>query len=109
MDIRGPDWPSNAPCCLDLLRRYLRPFLGLLIGLDSRHHPLIAGCRGDNLFMAVGGGGCSICDLPSFWRSSRVINLHHRISRHHGNRNDLVEACSGEQILKLDRRERVIL
>src|SRR6516225_2328115 len=36
MDIRGPDRPSNAPCCLDLLRRHLRLFLGLRIGLDSR-------------------------------------------------------------------------
>ena len=27
---------SNAPCCLDLLRRHLRLFLGLRIGLDSR-------------------------------------------------------------------------
>ena len=108
MDIRGPDRAGNAPCCLDLLRRYLRLFLGLRIGLDSRPHPRIAGCRGDDLFMAVSSGSGSICDLPSFWRSSRVIDLHRRIRRHHRNRNDLVVACSGQQALKLDRRKRVI-
>jgi hypothetical protein len=108
MDIRGPDRPSNAPCCLDLLRRQLRLCLGLRIGLDSRPHPRIAGCRGDDLFMAVGSGSGSICDLPSFWHSSGVINLHHRIRWHHRNRNDLVVACSEEQVLKLDHRERVI-
>jgi hypothetical protein len=108
MDIRGPDRPSNAPCCLDLLRRHLRLFLGLRIGLDSRSHPRIAGCRGDDLFMAVGSGSVSICDLPSFRRSSRVIDLHRRISRHHRDRNDLVVACREQQALRLDRRERVI-
>ena len=40
MDIRGPDRASNAPCCLDLLRRHLRLFLGHRIGLDSR--PILA-------------------------------------------------------------------
>jgi hypothetical protein len=60
MDIRGPERPSNAPCCLDLLRRHLRLFLGLRIGLDSRSHPRIAGCRGDDLFMAVGSDSGSI-------------------------------------------------
>ena len=100
MDIRGLDRTSNAPCCLDLLRRHLRLFLGLRIGLDSRPHPRIAGCRGDDLFMAVGSGSGSICDLPSFRRSSRVIDLHRRIRRHHRNRNDLVVACSEEQVLK---------
>jgi hypothetical protein len=104
MDIRGPDRPSNAPCCLDLLRRYLRLFVGLRIGLDSRPHPRIAGCGGDDLFMAVGSGSGCICDLPSFWPSSGVIDLHRRISWHHRNRNDLVVACSEEQVLKLDRR-----
>ena len=108
MDIRGPDRPSNAPRCLDLLRRHLWLFLGLRIGLDSRPHPRIAGCRGDDLFMAVGSGSGSICDLPSFWRSSRVIDLHRRIRWYHRNRNDLVVACSGQQALKLDRRKRVI-
>ena len=66
MDICGPDWASNAPRCLDLLRRHLRLFLGLRIGLDSRRHPRVAGGRGDDLFMAVGSGSGSICDLPSF-------------------------------------------
>src|SRR6516225_8957379 len=47
MDIRGPDRASNAPCCLDLLRGHLRLFPRLRIGLDSRPHPRIAGCRGD--------------------------------------------------------------
>jgi len=108
MDIRGPDRASNPPCCLDLLRCHLRLFLGLRIGLDSRPHPRIAGCRGDDLFMAVGSGSGSICDLPSFWRSSRVIDLHRRIRWYHRNRNDLVVACSGQQALKLDRRKRVI-
>ena len=60
MDIRGPDRPSNAPCCLDLLRRHLRLFLGLRIGLDSRPNPRIVGCRGDDLFMAVGSDSGSI-------------------------------------------------
>ena len=100
MDIRGLDWTSNVPCCLDLLRRHLWFFLGLLIGLDSRPHPRIAGCRGDDLFMAVGSGSGSICDLSSFRRSSRVIDLHRRIRRHHRNRNDLVVACSEQQVLK---------
>jgi hypothetical protein len=49
-----------------------------------------------------------ICDLPSFWRSSGVIDLHRRIRRYHRNRNDLVVARSEQQALKLDRRERVI-
>ena len=106
MDIRGLYRTSNALCCLDLLCRHLRLFLGLRIGLDSRPHPRIAGCRGDDLFMAVGSGSGSICDLPSFWRSSGVIDLHRRIRRHHRNRNDLVVACSEQQALKLDRRER---
>ena len=53
MDIRGPDRASNAPCCLDLLRGHLRLSIGVLFGLDSRPHPRIAGCRGDDLFMAV--------------------------------------------------------
>jgi hypothetical protein len=35
-------------------------FLGLRIGLDSRSHPRIAGCRGDDLFMAVGSDSGSI-------------------------------------------------
>ena len=108
MDIRGPDRASNPPCCLDLLRCHLRLFLGLRIGLDSGPHPRIAGCGGDDLFMAVGSDSGSICDLPSFWRSSRVIDLHRRIRWYHRNRNDLVVACSGQQALKLDRRKRVI-
>ena len=102
MDIRGPDRASNAPCCLDLLRGHLRLSIGVLFGLDSRPHPRIAGCRGDDLFMAIGSGSGSICDLPSFWRSSGVIDLHRRISWHHRNRNDLVVACGEEQVLKLD-------
>src|SRR5262249_14297517 len=57
-------------------------------------------CRGDDLFMAAGSGSGSICDLPSFRRSSRVIDLHRRIRRHHRNRNDLVVACSEQQVLK---------
>jgi len=93
---------------LDLLRRHLRLFLGLRIGLDSRSHPRIVGCRGDDLFMAVGSGSVFICHLPSFRRSSRVIDLHRRISRHHRDRNDLVVACREQQALRLDRRERVI-
>jgi len=100
MDIRGPDRASNAPCCLDLLRGHLRLFVGFFIGLDSRPHPRIAGCRGDDLFMAAGSASGSICDLPSFRRSSRVIDLHRRIRRHHRNRNDLVVACSEQQVLK---------
>jgi len=100
MDIRGPDRASNAPCCLDLLRGHLRLFPRLRIGLDSRPHPRIAGCRGDDLFMAVGSGSGSICDLPSFRRSSRVIDLHRCIRRHHRSRNDLVVACSEQQVLK---------
>jgi hypothetical protein len=100
MDIRGPGRASNAHCCLDLLRRHLPLFLGLRIGLDSRSHPRIAGCRGDDLFMAVGSGSGPICDLPSFRRSSRVIDQHRRIRRHHRNRNDLVVACSEQQVLK---------
>jgi hypothetical protein len=108
MDIRGTDRASNAPSCLDLLRRHLRLFLGFRIGVDSRRHPRIAGCRGDDLFMAVGSGSGSICDLASFRRSSRVIDLHRRIRRHHRNCNDLVVACSEQQVLKLDCRERVI-
>jgi len=85
---------------LDLLRGHLRLFVGFFIGLDSRPHPRIAGCRGDDLFMAAGSGSGSICDLPSFRRSSRVIDLHRRIRRHHRNRNDLVVACSEQQVLK---------
>ena len=108
MDIRGPYRAGNAACCLDLLRRYLRLFVGLRIGLDSRPRTRIAGCRGDDLFMAAGSRSGSIYDLPNFRRSSRVIDLHRRIRRHHRNRNDLVVACSEEQVLKLDRRERVI-
>ena len=108
MDIRGPDRASNAPCRLDLLRDHLRLSIGVLFGLDSRPHPRIGGCRGDDLFMAAGSGSGSICDLPSFRRSSRVIDLHRRIRRHHRNRNDLVVACSEEQVLKLVRRERVV-
>jgi hypothetical protein len=65
--------------------------------------------RGDDLSMAVGSGSGSICDLPSFWRSSGGIDLHRCIRWHHRYRNDLVVACSEEQVLKLDRRERVIL
>ena len=80
MDIRGPDRASNAPSCLDLLRRHLWLFLGLRIRLDSRPHPRIAGCRGDDFFMAIGSDSGSICDLPSFWRSSGVIDLHRRNS-----------------------------
>jgi hypothetical protein len=102
MDIRGPDRASNAACCLDLLRRHLRPFLGFLIGLDSRPHPRIAGCRGDDLSMAVGSGSHSICDLRSFGRSSAVTDLHRRISWHHRNRDDLVVACSEQLVLKLN-------
>ena len=108
MDIRGSDRASNAPCCLDLLRRHLRLSLGLRIGLDSRSHPRIAGCPGDDLFMAVGSGSSSISDLPSFWRSSGVIDLHRRVSWHHRNRNDLVVACNEQRVLKFDRREQVI-
>ena len=100
MDIRGPYWASNAPCCLDLLRGHLRLSIGVLFGLDSRPHPRIAGCRGHDLFMAAGSGSGSIYDLPSFRRSSRVIDLHRRIRRHHRNRNDLVVACSEQQVLK---------
>ena len=100
MDIRGPDRASNAPCCLDLLRGHLPLSIGVLFGLDSCPHPRIAGCRGDDLFMAVGSGSGSICDLPSFRRSSRVFELHRRIRRHHRNRNDLVVACSEQQVLK---------
>jgi len=98
MDIRGLDRTSNAPCCLDLLCRHIRLFLGLRIGLDSRPHPGIAGCRGDDLFMAVGGDSGSICDLSSFWRSSAVIDLHRRIRRHHRNRIDLVVAYGSARI-----------
>ena len=108
MDIRGPDRTNSAPCCLDLLCRHLRLFLGLRIGLDSRPHPGIASCRGDDLFMAVGSSSGSICDLSSFWRSSAVIDLHRRIRRHHRNRNDLVVACNEQRVLKFDRREQVI-
>ena len=108
MDIRGPYRAGNVSCCLDLLRSHLRLFVGLRIGLDSRPRPRIAGCRGDDLFMAAGSRSGSIYDLPNFRRSSRVIDLHRRIRRHHRNRNDLVVACSEEQVLKLDRRERVI-
>jgi hypothetical protein len=71
--------------------------LGFFLGWP---HPRIAGCRGDDLFMAVGSGSGSICDLPSFRPSSRVIDLHRRIRRHHRNRNDLVVACSEQQVLK---------
>ena len=56
MDIRGPDRAGNAPCCLDLLRGHLRLSIGVLFGLDSRPHPRIAGCRGDDLFMAASSG-----------------------------------------------------
>ena len=100
MDIRRPNRASNALCCLDLLRGHLQLSIGVLFGLDSRPHPRIAGCRGDDLFMAVGSGSGSICDLPSFRRSSRVIDLHRRTRRHHRNRNDLVVACSEQQVLK---------
>jgi hypothetical protein len=54
MDTRGPGRVSNAACCLDLLRRHLWLFLGLRIGLDSRPHPRIAGCRGDAEFLVEG-------------------------------------------------------
>jgi hypothetical protein len=47
-----------------------------------------------------------LSDLPIFWRSSGVIDLYGRIRRHHRDRNDLVVACSDQQVLKLDRRER---
>ena len=100
MDIRGPDRASNAPCCLDLLRGHLRLSIGVLFGLDSRPHPRIAGCCSNDLFMAVGSGSGSVCDLPSVRRSSRVIDLHRLIRRHHRNRNDLVVACSEQQVLK---------
>lgn len=100
MDIRGPYRASNAPCCLDLLRGHLGLSIGLLFGLVSRPNPRIAGCRGDDLFVAAGSGSGSICDLPIFRRSSRVIDLHRRIRRHHRNRNDLVVACSSQQVLK---------
>ena len=73
MDIRGPDRASNAPCYLDLLRGHLRLSIGVLFGLDSRPHSRIAGCRGDDLFMAAGSGSGSIYDLPSFRRSSRIM------------------------------------
>jgi len=96
MDIRGLHRTSNVPCCLDLLCGHLRLFVGFFIGLDSRPHRRVAGCRGDDLFMAHGGGSGSICDLPSFWRSSGVIDLHRRINWHHRNRNDLMVACSEE-------------
>ena len=100
MDICGRDRASNAPCCLDLLRGHLRLSIGVLFRLDSRPHPGIAGCCSNDLFMAVGSGSGSVCDLPSFRRSSRVIDLRRRICRHHRNRNDLVVACSEQQDLK---------
>ena len=100
MDICGRDRASNAPCCLDLLRGHLRLSIGVLFGLDSRPHPRITGYLGDDLFMAAGSGSGSICDLPSFRRSSRVIDLHRRIRRPHRSRNDLVVACSEQQVLK---------
>ena len=92
MDIRGPNRASNAPCCLDLLRGHLRLLVGLRIGLDSRRYPRIAGCRGDDLFMAVGSGSAFICDLQNFW--SGMADLHCRIRRRHRDRNGLVVACS---------------
>jgi hypothetical protein len=75
MDIRGLHQTSNALCCLDLLFGHLRLLVGFLIWLDSRPHPRIAGCGGDNLFMALGGGSGSTCDLPSFsrWLIQEVI------------------------------------
>ena len=108
MDIRGLHRTSNALCCLDLLFGHLRLLVGFLIWLDSRPHPRIAGCGGDDLFMALGGGSSSISNLPTFWHSSGVIDLHRRISWHHRNRNDLVVACNEQQVLKLDRRQQVI-
>ena len=100
MDIRRPNRASNALCCLDLLRGHLRLSIGVLFGLDSRAHPRIGGCSGDDLFMAAGSGSGSIWYLPSFRRSSGVIDLHRCIRRHHRNRIDLVVACSEQQVLK---------
>jgi len=108
MDIRGLHRTRIAPCCLDLLCGHLRLLVGFLSWLDSFPHSWIAGCRGDDLFMALGGGSSSISNLPSFWRSSGVIDLHRRISWHHRNRNDLVVACNEQQVLKFERREQVI-
>ena len=67
MDLGDPDRASNAPCCLDLFRRHLRLFVGVRIGLDSRPHPRIVSCGGDDLFMAVGSGSAFICDSQNFW------------------------------------------
>ena len=50
--------------------------------------------------MAAGSGSGSIWYLPSFRRSSGVIDLHRCIRRHHRNRIDLVVACSEQQVLK---------
>lgn len=109
MDIRGPDRAQQR----SLLFGSTAPLLTALSWASdwagfppSSSHCWLSWRRS---FMVVGSGSGSICDLPSFRRSSRVIGLHRRIRRHHRNRNDLVVACRDQQVLKLDRLAPLIL
>ena len=99
MALRGLDGTGNIPRDMDLLRGYLRVFVWISLGLDSRPHSRLGRCRGDDLFVAIGSGSASLCDLRSFRHPSAFTELHRRPDCHLRHRNRLVVAHGSAQQL----------
>jgi hypothetical protein len=82
---------------MDLLRGQLRLLAWIFLGLASRPHSRFGCRRGDDLFVAIGSGSASLCDLQIFGRQS-AFELHRRPECHLRYRNRLVVARgSGQQ------------
>ena len=63
MALRGFDGTGNIPRDMDLLRGYLRGFVWISLRFDFRPHSRLGRCRRDDLFVAIGSGSASLCDL----------------------------------------------
>ena len=97
MALRGFDGTGNIPRDMDLLRGYLRVFVWISLGLDSRPHSRVGRRRGDDLFVAIGCSSASLCDLQSFRRPFAFTELRRRPDCHLRYRNRLVVAHGSAQ------------
>ena len=96
MGLRGFDGTGNIPRYMDLLHGHLRFLAWIFLELDSRPHSRIGRRRGDDLFVAIGSGSASLCDLQSFRRRS-AFELHRRPDCHLRYRTCLVVAHGSAQ------------
>ena len=97
MGLRGFGGSGNIPRYMDLLCCYLRVFIWISLGLDSRSHSRVGRRRGDDLFVAIGSSSASLCDLQSFRRPSAFTELRRRPDCHLRYRNRLVVAHGSAQ------------